>query len=477
MSAPTQSITVKDPGVSTVAPANSIPCVAGPCSSGSANVMKSYSSITDLVSDNGQGQAVEMAAEILGKAGGPIRFMKLATSVASANGSVTKTAVGTSTGTVTVAGTAADDYEVEIDIKATGTVGVGTFAYSLDDGKTYSETLTIPSGGTYVVPSTGLTLTFVPGAGPTFFEKGDHHSFDSTAAMWNASDLANGVTALLADSSKWNFLCLAGKHATAAAANTIFAALDTHLTSFANQFRYVRAMMDGGKEGDAATITAFTNTSRRILVAYNDSEVASAKPMAGWSNPQRPSVNEMAVRASSQLVSTDLARYKSGPLTGVTAILYDEFKKATMDDQKFSTLRTFQGVEGFFICNARFKSPAGSDFEFWQHGRVMDEACRVLYESQLKFLSAGVRVNADGTIDERDAVRIEKEVQADLDAVLLEPRNAEGFNGHVTALVYTISRTAEVLKSRNLVSELAIRPLGYPKLVTTAVGYATAVAA
>lgn len=477
MAAPSQTISIKDPGLGVVAPATSIPCVVGPASAGTANVLYSYSSIADLVAAHGQGQGVECAAAILAKAGGPVRFMKPATSVAASNGSVTPVRVGTSTGTVTVAGTALDDYEVIVEVTKTGTLGTGAFMFSLDDGRTYSEALTIPAGGSYVLPSTGLTLTFVAGGGPTYFEDGDTHSCDAVAAMWNSTDLGNAVTALLADTKKWDFLVLAGKHATASAANTIMAALDSHLTSFANQFRYVRAMMDGGKEGDATTIAAFSNSSRRILIAYGDCDVASAKPFAGWGTPMRPALNELAVRASSELISTDLARFATGPLTGVVAISYDEFLKATVDDAKFSSLRTFQGVEGFYICNARLKSPVGSDFEFWQHGRIMDVACRVLYEAQLQFLSAGVRVNGDGTIDERDAIRIEKEVTAKLEAVLLQPKNAEGFNGHVSALGYRVSRTQNVLATKTLASELAIRPLGYPKTISSVVGYATNVLA
>jgi hypothetical protein len=188
-------------------------------------------------------------------------------------------------------------------------------------------------------------------------------------------------------------------------------------------------------------------------------------------------VNVAAARAAASLISTDLARFASGALTGVTAISFDEFKQGVIDDAKFGSLRTFQGVEGFYITNARLKSPIGSDFEFWQHGRIMDEACRILYQAQLRFLSAGVRTNnGTGTIDERDAVRIEKEVTAQLEAVLLQPKNAEGFSGHVSALSYRVSRTQNVLTTKVLATELAIRPLGYPKTITTTVGYATNVA-
>ena len=95
--------------------------------------------------------------------------------------------------------------------------------------------------------------------------------------------------------------------------------------------------------------------------------MASAKPFVGWATPKRPSTYVVAARAAASLISTDLARTATGPVPSVVAISHDEFQTEVMDAAGFSTLRTFQGQEGFWITNARLKSPAGSDFEFWQH--------------------------------------------------------------------------------------------------------------
>lgn len=481
MPIPGQTLTINDPGLGIATPASSIPLFFGRTSSGTANVLKSHSSPIDLRAEFGEGPCVEAAVHCLATAGGPVRVAKSANSVAGANSAVTKTAVGSSTGTVTVSGTPNDDYAVEVEITKTGTVGTGEFKYTLERNRptaarTYSEIITIPAGGTFVLPNTGLTITFVPGGGAVFFEKGDKHSFDSTAPMWNSSDLSALVTALLADSTFFNFMVGCGKHATAAGAATIFSAYDTHLTSFANVFRYVRGMMDAGAEGTATTITAFAAvSSRRILAAYGSVDMTSSKPFAGWGAPRQQSVGIFAAAAARNLISTDLARFASGPLPSVLNITHDEFKTEVMDSQKFATLRTFPGIDGFFATNARLKSPAGSDFTDWQFGRIMDEACRVTYEAQLNYLSAGIRTKANGTIDERDALRIEADITGKLNAVLRQPKNAEGTSGHVSDLAYRISRTQNLNSTKQLNSEVAIRPLGYPKFIVTQLGYALAV--
>lgn len=480
MAAPSVTGSVNDPGMGTVDPATSIPLVYGPASAGTANVITAFASIPELVATHGQGQGVECAARILAKVGGPIFFMKSATSVAASNGAVTPTRVGTSTGTVTVAGTANDDYEVQISIKATGTLGAGTFQYSLDDGRTWSETITIPAGGTYALTNTGLTLTFVPGAGPTYFEVGDLHEFDSVAAMWNTTDLSAGVTAILADPSDFDFLVCAGRHADGATAAGVVAALGTHATSLANQNRPVRILVDGGKDNEATTKSAFAaTTSKSVAVCYSTYDVPSAKPMVGWGAPMRPTVNYFASLAAANLISTDLAFCPAGPPEDdVLAIGYDEFRKALMDDAKFSTMRTWQGEQGFFPCNCRLISPMGSDFEFWQHGRIVDASFRQAYKSLRKWSSAGLRAKADKTLYEPDALRVEKSGQADQETLLSNPTNVLGVKGHVSVtdddpgVAFRISRTEQILSTKKLVAEVALRPLAYAKTITFQVGLA-----
>ena len=480
-----QTLTIQDPGLGTVNPATSIALVVGHSTLGTANVMKSYSSINALLAAEGQGEAVEHAARILALAGGPVRFMKTATSVAGSIGSVTVTRVGSSTGTLGFATTPNDNYEIIFEIVTTGTVGTGVFKYSLDDGRTYSENITIPAGGTYLIPNTNVTATFTPGAGPTFFEAGDKFEADCVAPMWNATDIAAAVTAILADPLSWDFLLLAGKPATSAAAATIGAALETHMITLSNKNKWRRALMDAGKDAVATIKTSWASTAgKRISICVGDVDVTTSKAFAGWGAPMMPSAIVFASRAAAALISEDLARGgATAPLPGVLAISHDEFQNETMDEAKFSTLRTWEGAAGFFIEGCRLKSPAGSDFEFWQHGRLMDAVCKTVFEAQQQFHSVEFRTKADKTIDTRDALRVEKEVDAKVEAVIgrgvqnTGPKNASGTPGHCSDFAYRVSRTEPILTTKVLATEVAVRPLGYAKFITTTLGFAADVAA
>lgn len=88
--------------------------------------------------------------------------------------------VQSGTGSLSLSGTPAAAYsEIIVKIVTAGELGTGVFQYSLDGGTTYSGNVTIPGGATYVLGSTGVTITFA--AGPTgagtSFQVGDTFTF------------------------------------------------------------------------------------------------------------------------------------------------------------------------------------------------------------------------------------------------------------------------------------------------------------
>ena len=105
----------------------------------------------------------------------------------------------------------------------------------------------------------------------------------------------------------------------------------------------------------------------------------------------------------------------------------------------------------------------------------MDVACSTVYLTQQDLISAAARTNADGTINELDAIRYETRGTADLRAQLTQPVNAEGFQGHVSELSYSIDRTNSLATTEEVRSEVSLRPLGYPKQITTTIGFALSV--
>lgn len=485
MSIPGQDLTIRDPGLGLVSLSGNTFCFLGTSEKGTVNVVQAFNSPADVVDTLGNGRLTQALCHVLQVGGGPVYGCRLTGSVAGTNSSVTVTRTSTSTGTITFSGAPLDAYQATISIVATGTLGTGTFEYSLDNGRTWSETMTIPSGGTYLIPSTNVTATFVAGAGATFFEAGDTHTFTTTAPHYGATDLASGLNAIttyLSTVTGFSFdaIFAMGRNATGSGAATLFGTLSTQMASFAQKYQFMRAAMDGGSgDTDANVKTAFGSLAdRRIALVYGDAVISSGAPFAGYAAPLMPLLVSAAARAKGTadgetLISTDLARVATGPLTGVLAISHDEYVTETLDAAKISTSRTMPLANGYFLTNMRLKSPAGSDFLYWQHGRIMDVACRTVAAKQMQFLSAGYAVNDDGTLQEYEAKRLESIVNDALMVELMDPKDVEGAPGHVSAFKYTVDRTNNVLSSQTLQSKVAIRPKGYVKDIVTELGYAS----
>jgi len=190
--------------------------------------------------------------------------------------------------------------------------------------------------------------------------------------------------------------------------------------------------------------------------------------------PLLPITDVVGARMIKVLPSTDLKRVDDGPLSGVTAISYDEFvKNEGVDAAGFITLRTWPGRGGFYITNGNIHAPVGSDLNRIHRVRVLNIALATTYLAQSAFVGRSVRTIPGGLIDPRDAVALEQEVKAKLTSALLEPSNAEGTGGYVSEFEYTVDLTNNVLSTNTILADLAIRPLGYADFINTTVGYTT----
>jgi len=482
-----QTIQIRDGGIGLVSSQAALPLVVGVCSGGTATTLYQFTDPNQLKDTLGHGPGVELGLPVVTEAGGCL-FLKTAASTAGVAGAVTKTAIGVSTGTVTVAGAPRDAYRVLIEIRVSGTVGAGKFRYALDrysavasatpTAYTFTEEITIPSGGTYAVPNTNLTLTFVPGAGANFFLAGDYHAFDCTAPHYTTSDLGAAITALLTQigARKIRKVFFAGKNATSSAGATMAAAIATHMNTLKAAQFYGRAVMDMGEDVAATAKTSFASFANdRVQVVWGNADVATLNTFPGWGFPRYPAMLPVSERAAGADLSENLGRKASGTLRGVKAIYGDEGAQTAFSEaDKITTLRTYRGDAGFYITNGYLRSPSGSDFQYWDWGCTIDEICETIVTAQDKWLLKKLRSLTDGTgkIDSRDAARIESAVRAALKAKLLDPVNVEGYKAHVSGLSYVVDRTNDYLSTRTFMSACVAVPLVPAETISTQVGFA-----
>ncbi len=475
---PKQTFNVRDRGLGLVSAISALPLIVGASSAGTNATLYQFSDPQSVQDTLGEGPTVELALPVIEAAGGCL-VLKTAASTAGTAGSVTPTRVSTSTGTITTAGAPRDGYEVIVEITATGTLGTGKFRYSLDDGYTYTGDITIPGGGgTYTLGDTGVTLTFVAGGGPIFFEDGDTHAFDCVAPHYTTSDLSTAWTELLANlgTRKVRQAYFTGKNATAAGAATMAAAVATHMGTLKTNHYFARAIMDAGNDTAANVLTSFASFSdARVMLVFGDADIVTLNAQNGWGVPKVPAMNAVAERAAAAKLSENLGRRLSGALRGVRAISHDEGKTTLFNEaDKITTLMTERGQAGFWVTNSFLRSALGSDFKFWEWGRVIDELCDTIYGAQETFKLSSLDAVNDGTghIHPISAALVETAVKGAIKARLLDPINAEGTKGHVSAASYAVDQTNDFLATQELLSNATAVPRPPITGITTGVGFA-----
>ena len=478
-----QEITVRDGGLGLPVESSSVPVVFGTSSLGAANkVYFFFNGSSEVVSTVGRGPGPEEAAA-LADAGGCI-FVKVASSVAAAVGTVDYARTGTSTGTVTVTGTPVDAFRVRVRFTAGGGASSGKFQYALD-GKSNTEAYgwspeyTIPTGGTFALQQTGLSLGFTGS-----FDAGDVARADCTAPHYSTTDLASAFATLLTQIGSYRVrrVILTGTNATASAAFVLASALAGHLDTLATKFHFARAVIDGGS---IDTVEAFRTAKAsfsddRIGVVYDPQtaaagcHVTSRVPFPGWVGPRVSAVNPVGERFAQTEISESLDRVLSGSLRGVLQIGNNEgLAPLFTATDRVITLRTQDGYTGFFITKGFICSAPTSDFRTLQWGIVIDEFCQIVHDQLQQWPGANLRALTDGTghLYEDDAIRVENSVNRVLADRLKTPINIEGFAGHVVDATYRVLRTNDYLSTGEILGLGAAVPLREVDGLRTSIGF------
>lgn len=460
MAIPESSLTVRDGGLGLAdGNDNGIAAFIGACSSGTANEVNQWSDAQTMRTALGTGPLVEAAAFALASAGGPVITVKAPSSTAGASGSVTPTKTGTAT--LAVTGATLDAYVATVTIVAGGATlvaGTATFTYTLDSGRTTSPEIAIPVSGVYVIPNTGITLTWSYTSG-TAFVAADSWTWTATGPSYTLSEATTALDALIADTSKEPFLVhIVGPPADAAAGVTMFAAIEAKMVAAATTYhRYFRAIMETADEVDATILLAFiASAGTRTMVGLGWAYLISALNGAAYKRPGAWVVTSTACAFSPQ---EDLGKVRNGPRPGIHSLKRNEYVTQGGDTAGFATLRSIVGKIGYFVTNGRLKVSPGSDFKYLQYGRVVDIGCRALHIAQLQYLNDEIRVNkTTGKIVELDARNIEANLEAHLRAAVTEP-------GYASSVSVTLDRTINVLSLQKLVVRYRIVPLAYAKTI------------
>jgi hypothetical protein len=248
------------------------------------------------------------------------------------------------------------------------------------------------------------------------------------------------------------------------------ATVDTSLSAMATAYIYVMGIVECPQtEGDTTVKAAFASfASNRVMVTETD--ILHQSSLNRGRSIRRNCGVAIATRLAATAPSKDPGFVGSnlGALANVQAIYRDEAKTPGLKDARFTVLQTRPYKAGYFCSTGNMMAQAGSDFTPVANRRVMDVACSVAVGVAVNEINADLLVKNDGsgTIDEREATRLEGVMNAALTARLLGPTPPDA-----VAVNSSINRTNNIQATGNLQWTVQIRPKPKAQTVNLTLGF------
>lgn len=445
--------------------------VIGVSSAGAVNTPATYGRVSALTAAFGTGPGVEAAARHIQTTGNPVVFVRTGQTTAGAYGSIVDAGV-VGTSAVTADSTVPlDDYEVLVRVATGGTIGVAgiTYQHSLDGGRTLSPITALGTAGTITIPGSGVGFDLAAGT----LLVGDTWSVRTAAPAPNGTELAAALEALRVSAVTWGIAHIACPLDAAGfdVVETGFAAL-TGVGKFRAWVGNVR--MPNVAETEAAYLSAQSTAFATKATKVGELCAGAVKVISSVSGRQfrRPVSFTIASLEASASQEINIADINRGSITGASIRdingnpdEHDESISPGLDDARFTTLRTWEGIAGVYVTRPRLLSAQGSDFDIMPKRRVMNLARAATRAYLTRRLNQPIAVDrATGFILEEEALEIEAGGNAALAAVLSGSPKASGWS-------FVVSRTDNLLSTKTLNATTRVIPLAYVEFIEESIGF------
>lgn len=453
----------------------------------SAFVPYTSSNPSTFSTNSGFGPGPRLAAFIANQTGNPVTFVKVPT-VGNGTSTAVFASVGNTSATVmTLTGTPNDDYYLLVTCLLAGSIGTGPvqIGISLDGGATTAYvvnmgTATTVTTGSQFTTYTGLTLNFTSAA----MVLGDSFYAVCTAPTWNDAGISSAIQAVAAIKSQvFEDIIVSGISAASDAT-----AFDGYMTTLANTNKRFSRLLCACRDavwGGASTETeaawmasiesAFANVSStrvsvsagyyRFIDPFTQSQLRSSLLYGA------------AARDSEVAIQVDLGQVNDGALQNLVLpttpdrfgagvfFYHDEQQNPGLDAARFLSALQWVSLPGVYVMNPNLMAPPGSDFNWLQHGHVIDAACVIAYNYFIQQISSSVRVSQKtGFILPQDRLRLQNGCQAILNNNLVN-------NGATSAAICVVSGTDNILSTATLTVSIQVVPLGYVKAVNVTISF------
>lgn len=344
---------------------------------------------------------------------------------------------GTSDATISVSGEPTNEFSVKIRIESTGAVNEATCSISEDGGTTWGDEMTIPLSGEYELLNTGVKLKFASEESKKF-QAGDVFSFTATAPAASNEDIITAAKKLLNYTGAYEWIYVKGVTTAALWSSLATVAMQWEKESGRPIFFIVEQRNAAAEEDTAAYVEAIEKDakgvkSRHIVVVRTwmryvrldgkEQDINFAGVFCGW------------LARTKESTSTAFVQEFSLPEGKVVKLLPEgiEDYMEVLEAARYVELRTYNGLEGYYVASANTTAPESSDFSKVEDVRVAYRIARETYKRALLHQSedfdqtdietALIQVEADLNVPQDEATA-DKIISNGKTRILIEEMNS-----------------------------------------------------
>lgn len=413
------------------------------------------------------GDLVDAVADAFVAGGRDCYACKVAADTAGTTNAAQADAGNTGGGALAAAGDPTDAFDIAVEILSAGDLNEATFRVTVSQqGKAYiTKEATVPAGGTYLIPNTGVTLTFSVADPEDPYDAGDAWTITTTAPTSTLTAVEAAIDAVLAQPQRPEFILLAGPSSSALWVG-LGAKRDELRTAGIFIFFIAEAAGNVGV-GDTADIATWIGTLTTARAAVDDYGVAVVAGRAMVTDQvhgelERNVAGLLAGRLASIAVNRSAGRVRDGALRGAVSLAPAAITEAnieSIDALGFAGVRAYNGKSGLYVTRAHTLSD--TDFNKVERMRVLCKAARQVYALAIDELQDDFQVDADATGIQAIEERLVRPIR-------LMTGAGECSGGDVRVL----TTIADLLSTEELSVLIEITPNGMVNSLSITIGFA-----
>lgn len=355
-------------------------------------------------------------------------------------------------GAVSVEGTPANAFDIIVKITGKGGLNVAVFRYSLNGGLTWSEDITVPTGGKYAAEEAGLTFTFTTDGE---FALDDTWSCMTTAPSMTNEDILEAVGKLKDMSAAFEFVHIVGP-----TAPELWAAVSVKQKELMDTYRKpVFFILEACEKAQKETMKDYVSrleAGRRKVSNYDMQVVAARGIYTGMDGVKRNSslagiICGWYARASVQesIGRTSVYSLPDNKLSGLLPTGLEEDDTEALDLAGYLTFRQYDGLSGYYVTNARVMGPEDSDYRYAEDIRVKNKIIRLTRKAAL------LRLHEDVDITDVDA-----DLAAKAQFIIADVEKEMVDKGEISAVTVSVPAGQDILQSETMQIVIRYVPKG-----------------